>query len=529
MFGSRQCHACLVARSLRVASYYNAMVSRPVGRSEIDRNPEAKASMLKEWAGHRDSGVYDFTVVREHDDIVRQAKETGVEIHLARVHGICVEKNYQLPKPGSRRKCKGRGVLLGNQVKNQNWEAAFFQDLGNSPASFEASRWADFYGCLPGHDVQLADAIQAYIQAKLTGPECWVELPIEGWPDWVDVSRFRRPMARLVKALYGHPDAGTMWERHCDSACKAVGFKPVGEEWPSVYFHDGLKLLLVVYVDDLKMAGPQDNMKKGWELLRSKLNIEPATDLGLYLGCILTKGKAKLHDGTNVTTLTYNMEGLLKLSVDKYLEIIGKDTKLRKIATPSLPEETKNCPARAPAPGENCVHCPWCATSFDPAHSGKSKSGGSGDDVKPDQDLGGNRGELAPHAASVLMKLLYAARIARFDLLRSINSLARNVTKWTKDDDARLHHLMCYVNSTLDKKMVGWVGDSLDDLGLSLYADADFAGCPQTLRSTSGSRMHVNGAHTRFPLAGISKHQGCVSHSTPEAEIVAADITAFLL
>ena len=72
------------------------------------------------------------------------------------------------------------------------------------------------------------------------------------------------------------------------------------------------------------------------------------------------------------------------------------------------------------------------------------------DNSHPGQDSESlNRGNLAPHAASVLMKLLYAVRIARFDLLRSINALARNVTKWTKDDDARLHHLMCFVNSTI--------------------------------------------------------------------------------
>ena len=123
------------------------------------------------------------------------------------------------------------------------------------------------------------------------------------------------------------------------------------------------------------------------------------------------------------------------------------------------------------------------------------------------------------------MKLLYAARIARFDLLRSINSLARNVTKWTVDDDAKLYHLMCYVNSSLSKRMTGWVGNKFDDLSLSLFADADFAGCAQTLRSTSVSHMHIQGKHTRFPLSGGSKRQGCVSHSTPEAEIVAADVT----
>ena len=132
-------------------------------------------------------------------------------------------------------------------------------------------------------------------------------------------------------------------------------------------------------------------------------------------------------------------------------------------------------------------------------------------------------GELAPHAASVLMKLLYAARIARFDLLRSINMLARNATKWSKNDDIKVHHLMCYVNSTKGQKLIGWVGNELTALQIGIFADVDYAGCDQSLRSTSGTHMMASGSHTRFPLAGGSKRQGCVSHSIPEAEIVAAD------
>eukprot|EP00971_Amphidinium_carterae_P114472 2268179-Amphidinium_carterae.1 len=31
------------------------------------------------------------------------------------------------------------------------------------------------------------------------------------------------------------------------------------------------------------------------------------------------------------------------------------------------------------------------------------------------------------------------------------------------------------------------------------------------------------GKHTHVPIAAVSKRQTCVSHSTPEAEIVAAD------
>ena len=95
------------------------MVSRPVGRAEIESNPKAKEAMLKEWKGLRDQEVFDFTMVREYDDVVAEAKKNKKEVHMARVHGICVEKNYQLSEDNPGRKFKGRGVLLGNQVKKE--------------------------------------------------------------------------------------------------------------------------------------------------------------------------------------------------------------------------------------------------------------------------------------------------------------------------------------------------------------------------------------------------------------------------
>jgi len=46
---------------------------------------------------------------------------------------------------------------------------------------------------------------------------------------------------------------------------------PDPEGWPSVFFHPELKLLLVVYVDDFKMAGPIESMSKGWKLIDPRL------------------------------------------------------------------------------------------------------------------------------------------------------------------------------------------------------------------------------------------------------------------
>ena len=117
------------------------------------------------------------------------------------------------------------------------------------------------------------------------------------------------------------------------------------------------------------------------------------------------------------------------------------------------------------------------------------------------------------------MKFLYAARIARF----AVNRLARRVTKWLEEDDEALFRLIWYIHHTKNKTIVGWMGDKLEDTHLALYADADFAGCSDSLRCTTGAHLNIQGPPSRFPPGAISKRQGCVSHSTPEAEIVAAD------
>ena len=121
------------------------------------------------------------------------------------------------------------------------------------------------------------------------------------------------------------------------------------------------------------------------------------------------------------------------------------------------------------------------------------------------------------------MKVFYAARVCRFDLVRAIGHLACYLTKWDTTCDRKLHQLMCYVSSTLDCFQYGWVGDRPEDIRLHLYSDADFAGCSTTGRSTSGAFIALEGPKTNFPIAAASKRQSCVSHSTPEAELVAGE------
>ena len=56
-------------------------------------------------------------------------------------------------------------------------------------------------------------------------------------------------------------------------------------DWRSCFWHAGLRLFLVVYVDDFKMSGPQDHMAKGWALIRKHIRTDPPQAVGKYLGC----------------------------------------------------------------------------------------------------------------------------------------------------------------------------------------------------------------------------------------------------
>ena len=130
---------------------------------------------------------------------------------------------------------------------------------------------------------------------------------------------------------------------------------------------------------------------------------------------------------------------------------------------------------------------------------------------------------LGDMAAIMLMTLLYSARVGRFDLFKPITFLAKRITRWDEACDRRLHRLMCYLYTTQDYRMMGWIGDLPKDLSLHLFCDADFAGCPYTMRSTSGAHSDVQGPNSRFPWGAGAAGQTSVAHSTPEAELSSLD------
>ena len=57
---------------------------------------------------------------------------------------------------------------------------------------------------------------------------------------------------------------------------------------------------------------------------------------------------------------------------------------------------------------------------------------------------------LSTVCSQIVLKCLYFTRIGRPDVLRSVNTLARAVTKWTKTFDKRLNRLISYIHHTCE-------------------------------------------------------------------------------
>ena len=131
-------------------------------------------------------------------------------------------------------------------------------------------------------------------------------------------SQFTCFVVIMTAALYGHPDSVSFWQDHCHERVGKVNCHGLGSEWPSVFYHAELRLLLTVYVDDFKLAGPEENLEKGWALLRQQIDIGPSSRTGMYLGCNIVKDKITLKNGTHANAVIYDVEAFLEQCVSKW-------------------------------------------------------------------------------------------------------------------------------------------------------------------------------------------------------------------
>ena len=126
------------------------------------------------------------------------------------------------------------------------------------------------------------------------------------------------------------------------------------------------------------------------------------------------------------------------------------------------------------------------------------------DNMLSDEDMT-IEGKLNPVAAKVVLTALYLARHNRPDIYWSVNHLARNITKWTRADDKRLHRLISWMHHTRDCIQFCFVGDHVEDCFIAMFCDAGFAGDLNDSKSMGGSFAFLLGPHTCVPLSWTCK------------------------
>ena len=124
-----------------------------------------KLRTLKRPFPTRGFGAWDEASAREASDVRAQARQDGKTVHVGRICELCHEKGSELAGGDPEKKVKGRAVLLGDNVKDQDFSWAEFCELGSSPPSAEAAKALDAMGSLRGYIVKTGDARGAYTQS----------------------------------------------------------------------------------------------------------------------------------------------------------------------------------------------------------------------------------------------------------------------------------------------------------------------------------------------------------------------------
>ena len=132
-------------------------------------------------------------------------------------------------------------------------------------------------------------------------------------------------------------------------------------------------------------------------------------------------------------------------------------------------------------------------------------------------------GVFAGTASSHLMKVLFAARFCRPDLLVAIAHLASKVSSWQVCHDRALRWLCQHIARHAGLELVGCLDiRDLEDCRLVMSPDADLVWDFETTKSTSGFWVEIQSADGErcWPTVWRSQRQGSTASSTCEAEYI---------
>ncbi len=270
-------------------------------------------------------------------------------------------------------------------------------------------------------------------------------------------------VCKLKKALYGLRQAPRAWHNRLAKELEKMGFQPSDAD-PGLWLQrgDGGRILMIVYVDDLLVAGRTEAEVKA--IKKQIKEIFDARDLG----------EAKYFLGMEIERNRINKT--IKLSQKKYVKGVLEKYSMEDAKPAKVPLKT--------------------ATKL----------------TKEDGELLDTR--VYPYS-ELVGALLYAAVCTRPDISQAVGALARYMAEPRKPHWEAAKGVLRYLQGSSEFGLhLG--GDAQE--GLVGYSDADYAGDLDTRRSTTGYVFKLFGG----TVSWASRMQPTVAVSTTEAEYMAA-------
>jgi hypothetical protein len=282
-------------------------------------------------------------------------------------------------------------------------------------------------------------------------------------PDGSDIPANK--VLRLNKSLYGLKQSPRLFNQALDKWLRSTGMVPTTAD-SCVYVRrkDGNLLMLSVHVDDQLIAG--NNMEELTEFkrqLNQQFECSDAGPVGYFLGFNVYRDRPNRK---------------LYISQEHYVEALLEKYNLA------------NCnPTRTPLP-----------SGFRPV-------------IATDEEFQDAKDLPYPQIAGAV---LYAATISRPDISYAASVLCRFISKWSKAHWRAAKHLLRYLRGTSDLALT--FDEKASQRAVLGYADADWGGCLDTRRSTTGYLFKTYGG----TVAWKSRRQPTVALSTTQAEVLAS-------
>ena len=330
-------------------------------------------------------------------------------------------------------------------------------------------------------------------------PDGFQQLPPNGSTDIKD-----RLVCRLVKSLYGAKQAPHNWHRMVNTFMLSLGFKPLISDCCVYVKRSGTGKLFIIslYVDDKVICFHKGDIQE-WNVLlatiQSKFKIELKGECTWILQMAITRNRDK-------KTLYLSQQKYVMEVVDRFSYLFDKDDNGK----------------------------PKIKHRYNPTASKKVQlANDDGEVIQPSQ------ADIKLYQ-EIIGSLIYAATHTRIDIAQATALLARYTA------NPQPHHLNAvlrvleYLHTYSDMALVFRGDTSTNATGTTTgtnhgssttghikmtvhaYSDADWAGCLDTRRSTTGSIIMLNGNVIHWS----SHKQSTVATSSTESEYMALAETA---